>query len=262
MPRFNSTMWPSASYDEIGRNYTATRQTDPRLAAAIWEALGDARTVVNVGAGTGSYEPPGRDVVAVEPSAVMIRQRPPGAAPGATASAEALPFDDDSFDAAMAVLSDHHWSDRRAGLREMVRVARRRVVLFNADPALAGLFWLTSEYLPGFLDLIPAAYREPGAWEAELRELLGDPTILPVQIPHDCADGFYGAFWRRPHAYLDSRVRSGISVFARLPADQVAQGIDALRRNLDSGAWAHRHAALLALDALDLGYRVVVADLV
>src|SRR4051794_31188779 len=116
---------PSVSYDQIGRTYTATRRTEPRIAARIWAALGDARTVLNVGAGTGSYEPPDRMVVAVEPSAVMAAQRPPGAAPVVRAVAEALPFHDASFDAAMALLSDHHWSDPIAGLREIARVARR-----------------------------------------------------------------------------------------------------------------------------------------
>src|SRR5919198_6304706 len=165
-------MASTALYDRIGRGYTDTRRTDPRLAARIWEALGDARTVVNVGAGSGSYEPADREVVAVEPSAAMIAQRPAGAAPVVRASAEELPFPDRSFDAALAVHSDHHWRDRLRGLRELRRVARRRVVLFNVDPAEVGRFWLTSEYLPGSLCLFPERYREPGVWVKELaREL-------------------------------------------------------------------------------------------
>ena len=248
-------------YDKIGHGYAAAREPDPAVAGAIRRALADARSVVNVGAGTGAYEPADLNVLAVEPSAVMLAQRPPQAAPAVRAAAEALPLPDDSVDAAMAVLSDHHWGDRAAGLRELRRVARRRVVLFNADPAEAERFWLTTEYLPAFLDLIPPPYRRPGYWEAELVELLGPLRVEPVPIRHDCRDGFYGAYWRRPAAYLESRVRAGISVFARLPEHAVAQAVRALKADLASGSWQSRHAELLTLDDLDLGYRAVVAEL-
>jgi SAM-dependent methyltransferase len=217
--------------------------------------------VVNVGAGAGSYEPSDRAVTAVEPSAVMIAQRPSSAARAVQARAEQLPFAEDSFDAAMAVLSDHHWSDRRRGFSELKRVARSRVVLFNANPAEADLFWLTREYLPGFIELIPTRYRAMETWERELKAALGDLTLIPVPIPHDCADGFYGAFWRRPDAYLDPAVRDGISVFAQLPAEQVEAGIEALRSDLASGEWQHRHRELLALSELHLGYYVAIAEL-
>jgi SAM-dependent methyltransferase len=253
-------MGGSASYDEIGRTYTATRQTDPRLAAAIWEALGEARSVLNVGAGAGAYEPPDREVVAVEPSEVMIRQRPAGAARVVQANAEALPFDDARFDAVMAVLSDHHWSDRAAGLRELRRVARRRVVLVNVDPAHFDDFWLNAEYLPGFMRLVPDESTRPGAWAAGLGAELGPVHTTAIPIAHDCRDGFYCAFWRRPRAYLDARVRQGISVFARLDEHEVTQGVAALAADLDSGAWEQRHRDLLELDELDLGYRVAVAE--
>jgi SAM-dependent methyltransferase len=257
----NVEMQP-AIYDRIGQSYSVTRRTDPRLAHVIWQALGDARTVINIGAGTGAYEPADRDVVAVEPSPVMIAQRPADATPVVRAQAEALPFADGSFDVAMAVLSDHHWHDRQQGLRELRRVARRRVVLFNADPAQADLFWLTSEYLPEFLALIPDRYRAPGAWQRELEDALGPVRLAPAPIPHDCADGFYGAFWRRPTAYLDPRVRAGISVFARLAAADVDRAIDALDADLRSGAWQERHADLLALSELHLGHYAVVAELI
>jgi SAM-dependent methyltransferase len=246
------------TYDEIGRTYSITRHPDPRIAAAIWKALGDARSVLNVGAGTGSYEPADRELVAVEPSPVMIAQRPEGAAPVVQARAEALPFADDSFDVAMSVLSDHHWTDRRRGFAELRRVARRRVVLFNADPGEFGLFWLTPEYLPGFFELVPERYRKPGAWERELREAFGTIELVPVPIPHDCRDGFYGSFWRRPEAYLEPAVRAGISVFAQLSEQEIATGIEALRRDLASGAWHGRHRDLLAVDELHLGYYVVI----
>jgi SAM-dependent methyltransferase len=243
-----------ALYDRIGVTYTTTRGEDPRLAAAIHGALGDAVTVVNVGAGTGSYEPRDRKVVAIEPSAVMIAQRPPDAAPAIIASAEALPLADASVDAAMAVLTDHHWADRARGLREMRRVARRRAVLFQHEPAVAERFWLTRDYLPTFLR------RLRGKVLADMMRPLGEVELRPVPIPHDCRDGFLAAHWRRPHAYLDPAVRAGISVFAMLPEDEVATAITRLRADLDSGEWERRNADILDREELDLGFRVVVAE--
>jgi SAM-dependent methyltransferase len=247
-------MGRDALYDRIGTGYTTTRRADPRIAAAIEEALGDAISVVNVGAGTGSYEPAGRRVVAIEPSEVMIAQRPRGAAPAVIASAEALPLADASVDAAMAVLTDHHWADRARGLAEMRRVARRRVVVFQFDPAFAEAFWMTRDYLPTFLR------RLRGRALSDLMGPLGPVEMRPVPIPHDCVDGFYASHWRRPEAYLDPEVRAGISIFHALPADEVADGIARLRSDLESGAWAKRNADLLERDALDLGFRVVVAE--
>ena len=240
----------TALYDRIGRSYAATRGEDPRIAAAIHGALGAARTVVNVGAGSGSYEPRDRDVTAVEPSAVMRAQRPPGAAPCIDARAEALPFADRAFDASMAVLSDHHWEDRLGGLRELRRVARRAVV-FQWDPAYD--FWLTRDYLPSF----------PGPQTLSLAATaaaLGATRSIPVPIPHDCRDGFLMAYWRRPEAYLDPEVRANISVFALLPVEEVEAMLVALRADLESGAWERRNAELLELDELDFGYRVIVAE--
>jgi SAM-dependent methyltransferase len=243
----------AARYDAIGRTYTATRATEPRIAARIWDALGDARTVVNVGAGTGSYEPPDRAVTAVEPSAVMIAQRPPGAAPAVQASAEALPFDDASFDAAMAVLTLHHWSDLRAGCAELRRVARARVVVFSWDPTYVASMWLGPEYFPDLAredaDGFPSLEDQAAALDAE---------VQVVPIPWDCRDGFFSAFWRRPEAYLDAAVRAGISTLAKRSEDELAEGLAQLRADLDSGAWARRHADLLERDELDLGYRLLV----
>jgi SAM-dependent methyltransferase len=251
---------PPELYDTIGRTYTTTRRPDPRIATAIWQALGDARTVLNVGAGAGAYEPADREVVALEPSPVMIAQRPPGAAPVVRGRAEELPFEDDAFDAVMAVLSDHHWTDRPRGFRELRRVARDRVVLFNANPREADLFWLTTEYLPEFLDVIPPQYRQAGTWESELRAALGRVHIVPVPVAHDCSDGFYGAFWRRPDAYLDPGVRAGISVFSQVSSAAVDRAIDALGADLDTGRWHQRHRGLLGLSELHLGYYVIVAE--
>jgi len=247
-------------YDRIGRTYATTRHADPRIAAAIVHALGDAHTVLNVGAGAGNYEPRDREVVALEPSPVMIAQRPPDAAPVVQGRAEALPFEDDSFDAVMSVLSDHHWSDRRRGFAELRRVARRRIVLFNADPGQAREFWLTNEYLPEFRELIPPRYRTPGAWKDEFRAVLGEVELTPIPIPHDCRDGFYGAYWRRPEAYLDPGVRAGISVFAQVSSAAVDRAIDALGADLDTGRWQERHRELVSLDELHLGFYVITAE--
>jgi SAM-dependent methyltransferase len=240
-------------YDRIGDGYAAVRREEPAIAAAIHAALGDACTVVNVGAGAGSYEPRDRDVIAVEPSPVMLGQRPVGAAPAVQASAEALPFGDGAFDAAMAVLSDHHWPDRAGGLRELRRVARRRAVVFQCDldAQLAG-FWLVRDYLTTF--------RPPSMTVAEIAEHVGAERIEPVPIPADCRDGFLGAYWRRPTAYLDPRVRAGISVFRLLPPSDVDAALERLRADIESGEWARRNADLLERDRLDIGYRLIVAE--
>lgn len=238
-------------YDTIGQGYQQRRVPDPRLAAAIHAALGDAQTVVNVGAGTGSYEPTDRAVTAVEPSGVMIAQRPSGAAPVVQASAETLPFPDGSFDAAMAVLTIHHWDDVKAGLAEMQRVARR-VVILTWDPAQDG-FWLTAEYVPGILALDRVLFPSLDAITA----VLGQCSVEPLPIPADCTDGFTGAYWRRPEAYLDAAVRGAMSSFARVDAQE---GLDRLAVDLTSGRWHERYGHLLDVKALDLGYRLVVAS--
>jgi len=243
-------------YDTIGATYTVTRRTEPRIAAQIWAALGDARTVVNVGAGTGSYEPGDRDVTAVEPSALMRAQRPPDAAPCIAGVAESLPFDDGSFDAAMAICTVHHWPDPIAGLREMRRVAGRVVVLtFDGDETLwRDRFWLTRDYLPEVEDLL-AGWPSIG----ELAGAIG-ARVEPVLIPWDCADGFFEAYWRRPEAYLDERVRRGISVWARLGPEAERRAVDGLRDDLASGRWVERNRDLLDLDAADLGLRLLVSE--
>jgi SAM-dependent methyltransferase len=241
-------------YDTIGATYTLTRRTEPRIAERIWAALGEPRTVLNVGAGTGSYEPSDRHVLAVEPSALMRSQRPPDAAPCLARSAEDLPFDDESFDAAMAVCTVHHWQDPIAGLREMRRVARR-VVVFLFDTSDPGQFWLTRDYLPEF-----AATRGCRVL-ASLTELAGaiGGRVEPVPIPWDCADGFFEAYWRRPAAYLDENVRRGISVWEAVGADAEQRAVHSLRDDLASGRWAERNRDLIDLDEAELGARLLIA---
>lgn len=246
-----------AGYDErLGGGYAAQRRPDPRIAAQIHAALGDVRRVVNVGSGAGSYEPDDLDVVAVEPSAVMRAQRPPGAAPCVAAQAEALPFADGEFDAAMGVLTVHHWGDWRAGCSELRRVAGRCVVL-TWDPAVAARFWLVDEYVPGLLD---TDRRRFPATLADQAQALRATRVETVLIPHDCSDGFLGAHWRAPERYLDPSVRRGMSVFAKTPADHVAAGLARLEQDLRSGAWAARHQDLLGRADLDIGYRLLVSE--
>ncbi len=209
---------------------------------------------MNVGAGAGSYEPTDRTVVAVEPSAVMLAQRPVSAAAGIRGVAEALPVPDDAFDAVLAVLTVHHWADLEAGLAELRRVARRRVVLgFDPDRQLD--LWFTAEYVPA-----SAAFetgRAPGV--AYVAERLDGARVEPVPIPHDCSDGFLGAYWRRPEAYLDPDVRASISSLAQLDQADVEPGVTRLAADLASGAWHERHADLLDREELDLGYRFFVS---
>jgi Methyltransferase domain len=240
-------------FDTIGATYAATRPGDPRIAARIWAALGDARTVVNVGAGTGSYEPPGRDVTAVEPSAVMRAQRPAGAARCVPGVAGSLPFADQSFDAAMAVLTDQHWPDAIAGYREMRRVARR-VVTFHFDISrLEADFWLIRDYMPEHAQLTAG---RPGL--AERARAIG-ARLEPVPIPWDCRDGNFPSYWRRPQAYLGEGVRRAVSVWhlaGRAVEDRV---VSDLRADLESGRWAERNAGLLDLDEIDIGGRLLIA---
>ncbi len=238
-------------YDTIGRGYGQRRQEDPRIAAHIFGALESCSSVVNVGAGAGSYEPHDRKLVAVEPSRVMIRQRDPGAAPAVRASATHLPFRDETFDASLAVLTIHHWPDLERGLQELSRATRKKVVILTFDPAVTG-FWLT-DYFPE----IPEIDRRIMPSLSELRQHLGRISVFDVPIPHDCTDGFLGAYWRRPKAYLSAETRAAISAFSML--HDVEHGLDALRRDLASGEWHNRYGELLERSTLDLGYRLIVS---
>jgi SAM-dependent methyltransferase len=245
-----------AVYDAIGQRYHQTRQPDPRLAQAIRAALGEVRTVLNVGAGTGSYEPTDLPVVAVEPALTMIQQRPAGAAPVVQAVAEYLPWADAAFDATLAILTVHHWRDRAAGLAELRRVARQRVVVLTWDPAYGETFWLTREYFPAILALDVPRFPSLSTFAGSL----GDFTVHPLLIPHDCQDGFLGAFWQRPGAYLDPNIRRAISGFAQLPPAVVEAGLARLAADLSSGHWQARFGWLCQHTSLDLGYRLIVAS--
>jgi SAM-dependent methyltransferase len=242
----------TAIYDTIGQEYGRRRRPDPRIAATIAGALGDAQTIINVGAGSGSYEPTFGRVLAVEPSEVMIGQRPPGAAGCVRGVAESLPVETAAFDAAMAVLTLHHWADWRLGLKELRRVAKRRIVILTFDPD-ASRFWLTEDYFPAITELD----RQTMPPLSEIVALVGGERPIPVLVPHDCTDGFLGAYWRRPEAYLDPSVRQSMSGFLRI--DPTA-GLRNLESDLKSGRWHERNAHLVTLDALDLGYRLVRSE--
>jgi SAM-dependent methyltransferase len=240
-----------AKYDIIGSNYAELRKPDPRIARIIERALGSAQTVLNVGAGTGSYEPAGRAVTAVEPSGEMIQKRGPAAARAIRASAGDLPFADKSFDASMAILTIHHWPDKEAGLREMRRVTRGPIVLLTFDPSHRP--WLT-DYVPELAALDETQMPILSDYE----RWLGPVQITPVLVPHDCSDGFLYAYWRRPAAYLDPYKRSGSSSFWAVRNAEA--GLQKLKQDIETGAWERRYAELLALDEYDAGYRLVVAS--
>ena len=246
----------SSLYDRIGGTYGATRRPDPRIAALIDEALGDARSVLNVGAGTGAYEPADRDVLAVEPSGTMIAQRPRTAARVIQASAEQLPVGDDNFDAALAVNTVHHWSDLRAGLRELRRVVRQRIVIFLRDGRSGVPFWLVEDYLPALEppDTISAIVE---TIEDELRPV----TRLRLPLPRDCLDGLFRAYWARPELYLDSAIRRNISNFALAAEGDVAERLARLEADLESGSWDRRYGHLRSLPELDLGHGLLIAEL-
>ena len=240
----------SQLYDSIGQGYRRFRQPDPRIAALLAEGLGDAESVINLGAGAGSYEPSSRRVLALELSATMIAQRPPDAAPVVQARVEAIPCADGAFDAALGVLTLHHWSDQVAGLREARRVSRRQV--FLTWVGYPQRFWL-DDYFPEVRAADEHLFPSLEQLEAEL----GPLRVRAVQIPWDYRDGFLCAYWRRPEAYLDSGVRGAISTLARVPDDPAA--VERLRADLASGRWRERHGELLAREEMDYGYRVVVA---
>ena len=241
-------------YDEIGVGYELYRRPDPRIAAAVMHALGGLAPVVNVGAGTGSYEPDDRPLVAVEPSLTMIRQRRGRTVPVVRASAIHLPFGDDAFAAALAVLTIHHWPDRARGLSELARVARHRLVCLTYDPEAEG-FWLVDDYFPEIREfdrrhMPPLEEFRRASWSVDVR---------PLPIPHDCSDGFLGAYWRRPSAYLDPGVRGAISAFSKL--SDLDAGVSRLRSDLADGTWERRHGHLLSRTALDVGYRLITVNL-
>ena len=238
-----------AVYDTIGKRYTSKRQTDPRIYQQLREAIGDARRILNAGAGTGSYEPPELEVVALEPSSTMLAQRAPDAAPAVQGRVEQLPFPDNSFDLAMGVLTLHHWSDQQRGLEELARVASGNVMLLTWF-AVRDSFWLT-DYFPAIIHLDRGNFPDLAFYES----VLGPVEVTDIPIPHDCQDGFLCAYWRRPEAYLDPEVRNAISTFSMMRNEAV--GLEKLAGDLQSGAWEAKYGELLTMDSCDFGYRLL-----
>lgn len=239
-------------YDDIGTTYSVTRCTDPIIANQLYAELQGATRILNIGAGTGSYEPADMDLVAVEPSAKMIAQRSADAHRVEQAFAESLPFPDKSFSHAMTVLSMHHWTDRARAFGEINRVTTERFVAITWDPD-AEPFWLTRDYFPEIhamdVPIFPTM--------EEFQHYFDEVEIRPLQIPSDCQDGFFAAFWKRPQAYLQSEVRQAMSPFAKLK--HLSNGLQRLEDDLASGAWAGKNQAILDLSSLDAGYRLISA---
>ncbi len=250
--------YPQPAYDETGIGYALSRRADPRIARQIHEALGEADSVVNVGAGAGAYEPLDRQVLPIEPSTAMIAQRSPELAVAIRGYAENLPLPCDCVDAAMACMTLHDWSDWRIGVHELRRVARRRVVVFTYDRRYWERFWLLRDYLPKLGRLDSARFPSIEEQRAALGE---EVSVLTVPLAHDCEDGFLAAYWRRPRAYLDEQVRAGMSIFHLPRAHALLDGLDYLAEDLDSGRWEDRYEDLLEREQIDLGYRLLVTDL-
>ena len=232
--------WDDTDYSAFAVDYANVRRPDPRIGAQLHAALGSARKVINVGAGTGSYEPTDRHVVAVEPAADMRAERDPSLPPAIAAVADALPFDDGAFDAALAVLTVHHWPDLEAGLAEMRRVTRGPVVIMTADPAALADLWVP-EYSPEFH---AAESRRYPSLERIAAGLDGELSVRPLLIPFDCRDGFTDSFYGRPEAMLDPSVRRAQSAWSFVDDAARSRFVESLGADLDSGAWDERHRHL------------------
>jgi SAM-dependent methyltransferase len=245
------------AYDQIGTNYSDIRHADPRIEMVIWEALGDARSVLNVGAGTGSYEPRDREVIALEPSPVMIAQRPAEGAPAIQGVAESIPLQDKSVDATMGVFTMQHWDDVDRGLAEVLRVTRKRTVFLTLDLDVTAQMWLCRDYLPEIIEHDRKAFPTI----SHLQIVLPNVRVETIPVPADCTDGFLVALWSRPEAHLDPHVRRASSTWHRLPSAVIETGLDRLRQDLNSGRWDDRYGHLRRPGTLDIGLRLVKAEL-
>lgn len=245
------------AYDRIGVSYSDVRRADPRFEAAIWGTLGDARRVLNIGAGAGSYEPTDRELIAVEPSPVMIAQRPPDAAPAIQGVAESIPLEDKSVDATMGIFTMQHWDDVDRGLTEVLRVTRERIVFLTLDLDVTAQMWLCRDYLPEIIEHDRKAFPTI----THLQAILPNVQVETVSVPADCTDGFLVALWSRPGAHLDPNVRRASSTWHSLPPTVIETGLDRLREDLESGEWDRCYGHLRTLETLDVGLRLVKAEL-
>ncbi len=238
------------NYDQLADEYRIYRKPDPRIAERIHLHLRDARSILNVGAGTGAYEPEGADIVSIEPSSGMIMKRERSGSALVRGIAEELPFKDATFDCSMGILTLHHWRDIHSGLREMLRVTRQRIVLFTWI-GYCGNFWLEN-YIPEITGVDEKLFPTL----EELEKILGNMSVETLEIPSDCTDGFMCAYWKRPEFYLDPGARKAISTFSRIPG--VHGRLEKLRRDIENGEWQKKYSHLLERESLDLGYRLVV----
>jgi SAM-dependent methyltransferase len=245
-----------ADYGRIGSDYAAYRQPEPAFEAAIAASLGDAQTVLNVGAGAGSYEPTNRDVTAVEPSASMRAQRPASRVPAVDATAEALPFPDDTFDAALTTFSVHQWGDLELGLAELRRVTRGPVVVLTCDPALLDRFWLV-EYAP---EVIATEARRYPATDRIASALGGRTTIRTLPIPLNCVDGFGEAYYGRPERLLEPGARLANSAWSFVGPDVEWRAAEQLAADLSSGRWDERHGQLRTAPTFDGSLVLIVSN--
>ena len=241
-----------AIYDDIGVNYSVTRCTDPKIAGQLYSKLQGATRIVNIGAGTGSYEPENIELVAVEPSSKMISQRKNNYHRVEKAFAEKLPFENDSFSHAMTVNSMHHWENRALAFAEINRVATEKFVAISWDPE-SDPFWLTRDYFPEIYEMDKCIFPDM----KELNEHFADVVITPLKIPADCKDGLLAAFWKRPEAYLSEKVRQSTSPFSKIK--YLAEGLKKLEDDIVSGAWARKNHTILSSTSLDVGYRLISA---
>ena len=237
-------------YDQLAEQYRKYRKPDPKIAARIQFHIQGAQRVLNVGAGMGSYEPEGCEVIAIEPSYEMISKRKRTKAILVQGFAQDLPFRDNVFDISMGILTMHHWSDIAIGLQEMLRVSKNKIVLFTWI-GYGSDFWL-EEYIPEIKGVDEKLFPTL----EELNRLLGTISVETIEIPYDCTDGFMCAYWRRPAAYLDPNVTKAISTFSRIPDFQ--EGFNRLQDDINSGMWHKKQNHLLEKESFDLGYRLVV----
>ncbi|MEM7551506.1 MAG: class I SAM-dependent methyltransferase [Bacteroidota bacterium] len=239
-------------YDQIGINYSGNRCTDPKIAEQLFSKLKGAKRIVNIGAGTGSYEPESVEVVAVEPSSEMIAQRKMDSYPSVQAYAEKLPFEDHSFSHAMTVLSMHHWENRAQAFREINRVITEKFIALTWNPA-SDPFWLTRDYFPEIYEMDLNIFPKMEEFTKHFNEV----EVSSLMVPDDCKDGFLSTFWKRPQAYLDEQVRQSMSAFAKI--GDYSDRLEKLKIDLQSGTWKERNQNILDKTALDMGYVIVSA---
>ena len=229
---------PAFDYEHGGQKYSGQRKTDPRIAEYVHRALGNAKTVLNVGAGAGSYEPEDRYVIALEPSASMRSQRMNnGRTPAVIGFADTIPFDDNAFDASMALVTVHHWPDLDKGLKEMRRVTKDAVVIMTFDPDALNEFW-NVHYFP---ELIEVERQRYPSVDSLIKSLGGNCEVQKIPVPFDCTDGFQEAYYGRPEAFLEKDVRMSQSAWGFLPAGLEEQYVQALANDLASGEWDRKY---------------------